>query len=107
MDVGLMPLPNTEWGRGKCAFKMIAYMAAGIAVVVSPTGVNAEILQQANVGIPAATDNEWYDALEFLFHERQHALILGQAGRELVENSYSVSKNTPLLAGIFQEVAQL
>ena len=107
MDVGLMPLPDTEWARGKCAFKMIAYMATGIAVVVSPTGVNAEILQQANVGIPAATDNEWFDALERLYYEREYASTLGQAGRKLVESSYSVSKNAPLLAEIFQEVAQL
>jgi glycosyltransferase involved in cell wall biosynthesis len=107
MDVGLMPLPNTEWARGKCAFKMISYMDVGAPVIVSPIGTNKEILQQAEVGLPATTDNEWYEALELLFHDRQCASTLGQAGRKLVEDSYSVNKNAGLLAKIFEEVASL
>ncbi len=105
MDVGLMPLPNTEWARGKCAFKMISYMAVGAPVIVSPIGTNKEILQQAEAGLPAATDNDWYDALELLFRDRQRAADLGRSGRKLVADAYSVSKNVSLLARIFEEVA--
>lgn len=107
MDVGLMPLPNTEWARGKCAFKMISYMAVGAPVIVSPIGTNKDVLQQAEVGVPAATDNDWYEALELLFRDRQRASTLGHAGRKLVEDLYSVSKNASLLAKIFEEVASL
>ena len=107
MDVGLMPLPDTEWTRGKCAFKMIEYMAVGAPVVVSPVGVNHEVLQQAEVGLAATTDSDWYEALKLLFHDRQRASALGQAGRKLVEDRYSVKKNVGLLAGIFEEVASL
>ena len=107
MDVGLMPLPDTEWARGKCAFKMISYMAVGAPVIVSPIGTNKDILQQAEVGLPAATDNDWFEALELLFRDRQRASTLGQAGRKLVEDSYSVNKNASLLASIFEEVSSL
>jgi glycosyltransferase involved in cell wall biosynthesis len=105
MDVGLMPLPNTEWARGKCAFKMIAYMAIGAPVIVSPVGVNQEILQQAEVGLPASTNGDWYEALELLFRDRERAATLGRAGTKLVEDSYSVNRNAELLAKIFEEVA--
>jgi glycosyltransferase involved in cell wall biosynthesis len=105
MDVGLMPLPNTEWGRGKCAFKMISYMAVGAPVIVSPIGSNKDVLQQAAVGLPAATDSDWYEALELLFRDPQRAATLGHAGRKLVEDVYSVGKNASLLAQIFTEVA--
>lgn len=107
MDVGLMPLPNTEWARGKCAFKMISYMAVGAPVIVSPFGTNRDILRQAEVGVPAATDNDWYEALKLLFRDRQRASTLGHAGRKLVEDRYSVSKNASLLSRIFKEVARL
>jgi glycosyltransferase involved in cell wall biosynthesis len=105
MDVGLMPLPDTEWSLGKCAFKMISYMAVGIPVVVSPIGANKSILQQADVGLAAATGNDWYEALQLLFGDRERAASLGSAGRQLVEDNYSVAKNAGLLAKIFDEAA--
>jgi glycosyltransferase involved in cell wall biosynthesis len=105
MDVGLMPLPDTEWSLGKCAFKMIIYMAVGIPVVVSPIGANKNILQQADVGLAAATANDWYEALRLLFGDRKHAAGLGSAGRQLVEDNYSVAKNAGALARIFEEAA--
>jgi glycosyltransferase involved in cell wall biosynthesis len=107
MDVGLMPLPDTEWARGKCAFKMISYMAAGIPVVASPIGVNKELLQQAEVGLPAVTIDDWYEALCLLFQDRTRGAELGAAGRRLAEERYSVRTNVGLLAGIFKEVMGL
>ena len=105
MDVGLMPLPDTEWSLGKCAFKMIIYMAVGIPVVVSPIGANKSILQQADVGLAATTANDWYEALRLLFFDRERGDRLGRAGRRLVEDGYSVRKNSSALARIFEEAA--
>ncbi len=61
-DVGLMPLPDDPWARGKCAYKLLQYAAAGLPVVGSPVGVNAEVLDQLS-GLAAATHDEWRDAL--------------------------------------------
>ncbi|HEX8775519.1 MAG TPA: glycosyltransferase family 4 protein [Pyrinomonadaceae bacterium] len=105
MDVGLMPLPLTEWTLGKCAFKMISYMAVGIPVVVSPVGVNREVLEQASVGFGADTRDEWYDALRLLYEDRGLGPKMGVAGRRLVEDRYSVNSNVVALADIFREVA--
>ncbi len=105
MDVGLMPLPDNEWSRGKCAFKMIAYMAVGIPVVVSPIGVNKDVLQHADVGVAAATTNDWFESLRLLFNDRERAASLGNAGRRLVEDKYSVRKNAAALAKIFAQAA--
>jgi len=107
MNVGLMPLPDTEWTRGKCALKMLVYMAAGLPVVVSPVGLNREVLHWQEVGFAATSANDWYDALVALFNNRDLATRLGATGREVVEEHYSVATNAPLLAKIFQEVATL
>lgn len=104
MDVGIMPLPDTDWSRGKCALKMISYMAVGVPVVASPVGVNQELFQQADVGLPAVENNDWYEALTLLFQDRSRARDLGMNGRQLAQTRYSVDVNTGLLAKIFQEV---
>ncbi len=106
MDVGLMPLPDSEWARGKCSCKMLNYMAVGIPVVVSPVGVNLEILERGEVGLPATTKNDWFDALKLLFDDRDRGARLGSAGRETVVNDYSVAKNVVHLEKIFREVAR-
>jgi glycosyltransferase involved in cell wall biosynthesis len=105
MDAGLMPLADTEWARGKCAFKMLSYMAAGVPVVASPVGVNQEIFQKARVGFPATTQDDWYAALNKLYHEREAATRMGLEGRRIVEEYYSVKNSAIMLAKIFQEVA--
>jgi len=74
-------------------------------VVVSPIGANKNILQQADVGLAAATANDWYEALQLLLGDRRRAAGLGSAGRQLVEDNYSVAKNAAGLARIFEEAA--
>ena len=105
MDVGLMPLEDSEWALGKCGFKMLSYMAAGLPVVVSPVGVNVEILARAEIGFAARTPAEWYEALERLHEDRELGKRLGAAGRNVVEEHYSVKTNVLKLAEIFREVA--
>lgn len=106
MDVGLMPLPDTEWARGKCALKMLLYMAAGVPVVASPVGVGGSLMRQAEVGIAAAAGRDWYEALHRLFGDGELARGMGAAGRRLVEEKYSVANNAVTLAGIFREAAR-
>src|SRR5258705_8827172 len=100
MDVGLMPLPDTDWGRGKCALKMLSYMAAGVPVVSTRVGVSALLLEQG-AGIAAKTEGDWFEAFVQLFTRRNLALEFAAAGRKLVEERYSVNKNVAELAKIF------
>lgn len=105
MDIGLMPLPLDEWTRGKCSLKMLQYMACGVPAVVSPVGMNAEILAMGRVGLPAAADADWYDALRTLYRDRTLALQLGKAGRALVEERFSRAVVSRMLALLFHELA--
>jgi glycosyltransferase involved in cell wall biosynthesis len=105
MDVGLMPLADTEWARGKCAFKMLSYMSSGVPVIASPFGVNEEIFQRARVGFPATTPDDWYAALDSLYNDRAAAARMGLEGRRIVEEYYSVKNSAAMLARIFEEVA--
>ncbi|MFN2515431.1 MAG: glycosyltransferase family 4 protein [Pyrinomonadaceae bacterium] len=107
MDVGLMPLDDTEWTRGKCGFKMLSYMAVGLPVVVSPVGANEEVLSHGEVGFAVRTASDWYEALQRLYQDREMATRMGKAGRTVVEDHYSVERNAKLLANIFQQVAKL
>jgi glycosyltransferase involved in cell wall biosynthesis len=106
MNVGLMPLPDTQWARGKCALKMLMYMAVGIPLIASPVGVGDRLIRRAEVGIAAKSGGEWYEALRLLFDRRELASVMGMAGRKLVEEEYSVAKHAVTLADIFREAAE-
>ena len=105
LNVGLMPLEDSAWARGKCAFKMLTYMACGVPVVVSPVGVNAEILRQGKVGFGARTDAEWVESIEALLNDRDMGMRMGRAGRSLVESSYSISALAPRFAALLTQIA--
>jgi glycosyltransferase involved in cell wall biosynthesis len=107
MDVGLMPLEDNDWSRGKCAAKMLCYLAVGVPAVVSPVGVNREVLDLAEVGFGPTDENCWYDALGKLYREREMAAEMGQRGRQLVEDHYSVHENVRKLADIFKKVLNI
>jgi glycosyltransferase involved in cell wall biosynthesis len=98
MDIGIMPLADSDWARGKCSFKMLQYMACGLPVVVSPVGMNAQVLGEGTVGLAASSDDDWVDALTLL---TQSALLrddMGIAGRQLVMKRYAVATLTPQFA---------
>jgi glycosyltransferase involved in cell wall biosynthesis len=105
MSVGIMPLPDDEWSRGKCSFKMLQYMAVGLPVVVSPVGMNRELLAKAEVGFAASTPDEWYEALERLYDDRPLQVKLGQAGRQVVERFYNADTVASELARIIKSLA--
>lgn len=105
MTIGIMPLDETVGSRGKCSYKMLLYMACGIPVVVSPVGMNADVLEQGNVGYGASTEEEWIDRLSRLIEEPGLGFDMGKLGREIVVKNYSVQALAPQLGKTLLEVA--
>jgi glycosyltransferase involved in cell wall biosynthesis len=87
-DIGIMPLPDTEYTRGKCGFKILEYMAAGLPVVCSPTGVNREIVVDGASGFVARTPAEWAERLAALIRDVDLRRRMGEEGRRLVAERY-------------------
>ncbi len=92
MDVGLMPLPDDAWSRGKCGLKGLVSMAMGAATVMSPVGVNTDIISHGENGLLARTDDEWFEQLSRLVEDAALRLTLGTAGRQTVIERYSVQR---------------
>ncbi len=90
IDIGIMPLPDDDWSKGKCGFKGIQYMALQKPVVMSPVGVNTEIVTDGLNGFLATTADEWIDKLSMLIESGELRQKLGKAGRETIEKTYSV-----------------
>jgi glycosyltransferase involved in cell wall biosynthesis len=103
-DIGIMPLPDDEWSRGKCGLKALSYMACGVPAILSPVGVNREIIQHGINGFLAGDQQEWILALEQLIASRQLRNEMGQRGRETVVQKYSVAANRELYLQVFSEV---
>jgi glycosyltransferase involved in cell wall biosynthesis len=101
-DIGIMPLPDDEWSRGKCGLKALSYLACGIPAVVSPVGVNAEVITHGMNGFLAASDEEWLASLELLVADPSLRVKLGTAGRELVISKYSVAANAGKYLAVFE-----
>jgi glycosyltransferase involved in cell wall biosynthesis len=85
-----MPLGRGEWAKGKCAFKMLQYLSCGVPAVVSPVGMNTQVLAMADVGLAADAEDEWVDALLALQRDPGRARALGANGRALMERSFSI-----------------
>ncbi|GAB4546805.1 MAG: glycosyltransferase family 4 protein [Anaerolineae bacterium] len=101
-DIGIMPLEDTDWNRGKCGFKLIQYMAVGAATVASPVGVNQAIIQDKKTGYLAKTTEEWKDKLASLISDAPLRLEMGRLGRGRVERCYSVEVILPLLIDVLE-----
>jgi glycosyltransferase involved in cell wall biosynthesis len=102
MDVGIMPIDDSDISRGKCSFKMLQYMATGLPVVVSPYGMNGLILQQGQVGLGAVTHDDWVNAFEFFHSSRKEGSSMGVAGRALAMSHYSTRVVTQSIARNFR-----
>jgi glycosyltransferase involved in cell wall biosynthesis len=105
LDVGLMPLRDDEWSRGKCGMKALQYMALGIPPVVSPVGVNTTIVRDGVNGFCAGTEEEWIDRIALLLEDELLRRSLGQEARRTVEDSYSARAHAPRVARILTEAA--
>lgn len=105
IHVGIMPLRDSPWERGKCGYKLIQYMASGRPVVASPVGVNAEIVTP-DVGILAGEDNAWFDTLIKLANQPELRQRLGKAARARVEHTFALHVTAPKIAGILEDAAR-
>lgn len=106
LDVGIMPLPNNPWERGKCGYKLIQYMACGRPVVGSPVGVNTAIIEHGTNGFLARTTAEWCEALSQLHADAKLRTAMGQAGRKKVEQQYCMQVTAPMLLSIFRDTIE-
>lgn len=97
MDIGVMPVPDTPWARGKCGYKLIQYMACGVPAVGSPVGVNVEIVQDRVTGLLADTPAEWEHALDLLLTDAAMRRDMGRHGRERAVALYSLDAQAPRL----------
>ena len=105
-DVGIYPLVNDDWSKGKCGFKAIEFMACGVPVVASAVGVNREIIQDGVNGFLASTDDEFADKLERLLADPALRRRFAEAGRKTIVERYSLQVHAPALAGLLRQVAE-
>ena len=90
IDIGLMPLPDEEWSNGKCGLKGLQYMALNIPTIMSPVGVNSEIIEHGKNGFLADGVEEWVDVMSQLIENADNMAEIGDAGRKTVEERFSV-----------------
>jgi glycosyltransferase involved in cell wall biosynthesis len=104
-DVGVMPLFDTKWEKGKCSFKLIQYMGCSLPVVASAIGMNKQVVT-INNGFLVNSMEEWYIALERYILDKNLRLIHGKNGRRIVELNYSLEKMQQIHLNIIQEVVK-
>ena len=101
INIGIMPMEDTPWAKGKCGFKILQYMALGIPALASPVGVNSKIITDGVNGFLCSTEGEWKDRLTELINTEELRTRLGKAGRITVQENYSVSANKDSFLGCF------
>ena len=102
MDIGLMPLPNNRWTRGKCGYKAVQYMSAGIPVVADDVGIASRLVGHGEAGLITRTPDEWVRGVAELASDPTLRARLGTEGRSRVERDYSTSRWGPVLASILR-----
>jgi glycosyltransferase involved in cell wall biosynthesis len=102
IDIGIMPLPDNDWSQGKCGFKALQYMSLGIPAVVSPVGVNVDIVQHGISGFLATSTEEWVKYLSMLIKDHNLRESMASEGRKKVFNQYSVNSNADNFLALFE-----
>ena len=103
-DIGIMPLPDDEWAKGKCGLKGLQYMALEIPTIMSPVGVNSDIITDGENGYLASTVEEWEEKLKDLIDNPERRVKLGKAGRQTVVDHYSVTSQRDRYVQYFNKV---
>ena len=95
LDIGIMPLPDNQWTRGKCGFKLLQYMATGILAIGSDVGTNKEIILDGENGLLCSSKEEWYEKIDWVLKNYGSSKFLSMIynARETVINKYSVEGN--------------
>jgi glycosyltransferase involved in cell wall biosynthesis len=101
-DIGVMPLPDDEWAKGKCGFKALQYMSLCFPVVASPVGVNTQIIKPGINGFLCSTDAEWENALSVLIESPDLRKKMGRNGRQTILDHYSVISNSDNFLCLFE-----
>jgi glycosyltransferase involved in cell wall biosynthesis len=104
MDIGIMPLDDSPFQRGKCGYKLIQYMACGVPVIASPVGVNAQIVRDGRNGFLASSEDEWRAALAKLIGSSSLRSTLGSQGRQIAVEEYSLAVHAQRLVGLMRDV---
>jgi glycosyltransferase involved in cell wall biosynthesis len=102
-DIGIMPMPDDQWARGKCAMKALLYMSMGIPVICSAVGTNREVIEHDRNGLHAAVPEEWIAHLNTLVSKPSERERLGLAGRQTVEQNYSMEHCAASFAGVIAQ----
>ncbi len=102
LDIGLMPLPDDPWTRGKCGMKALLYMAVGKPAVASPVGVNTDIISHEENGMLADTDQEWFEAIDYLIAHTEQRERMGQLALSFVRRHYAKDVWAPRLIEIYR-----
>ena len=89
-DIGVMPLPMNRWTEGKCSYKALQYMAAGVPVVATGWGYNRHVIRDGETGLLADNNNQFHDRLKLLIESPVIAKRIGETGRELIGREYSI-----------------
>ena len=105
-DIGLMPLHDDLWSRGKCGLKIVQYLSVGLPVVCTPIGINSDIIQSGENGFWAANDQEWVDRLSTLIQNPDLRYQMGLKGIEKVEKEYSLKVTSEKLFHILRHLSQ-
>ena len=105
-DIGIMPLADDPYQRGKCGCKLLQCMAAGLPAVASPIGINASLLGEGTRGFAASTKHEWMESLRALILDAELRCAMGSAGRSFVRDHFSVQRWSPALLEIIERVSR-
>jgi glycosyltransferase involved in cell wall biosynthesis len=105
LDIGIMPLPDTDWARGKSGYKILQYYAAGVPAVASPVGINAELVADGR-GLAALSEADWERSLLQLMHSAEERRQRGALVRAYVETHYSYQRWAPELAALLRSLAR-
>ncbi len=106
MDIGIMPLDNTEWEKGKCGFKAIQYMALGVPALVSPVGVNTKIVDHGIDGFICENESEWYNYTKKLLLDRKMRAEMGIKARKKILANYSVKSTKAAFLNLFKNIEE-
>ena len=106
-DIGIMPLSNDLWSRGKCGLKILQYYSVGIPVICSPVGVNRDLVEDGVNGFWARDEEEWKKSILKLIKEEGLRKEMGMKGRKTVERAYSLEVNAPRILDLLSKVSTL